>query len=142
MSADEKQRICPPGSWDVHHHIFEQYDRFPLSPTRHFTPPLATLAEFRAFQHSLGIEKFCISHGLSFGVDSSSLIYFIQQLGGAAVAYTCIDLGTVTDEEIKSLTAKASQMELILAYIRESEEYGLIFISIMPSTTKRRKRSG
>lgn len=73
---------CPPGSWDVHHHIFD-LDKFPLAPTRHFTPSSAPLHSFETFQHSMGIDHACIAHGLSFGTDPSSLLYYLKYFNGS-----------------------------------------------------------
>ncbi|OCF31071.1 amidohydrolase 2 [Kwoniella heveanensis BCC8398] len=101
----EQDRICPRGSWDVHHHIFD-LDKFPLSPTRHFTPSPASLASFESFQHSLGIEHPCIAHGLSFGTDPSSLLHYLKYFDGTARAYACIDIETASDEEIQNLKAQ------------------------------------
>lgn len=100
------EQPCPSGSWDVHHHIFDLDGRFPLSPTRHFTPSPATLAQFEAFQHGLGIEHACIAHGLSFGTDPSSLLFYLDHFQGTARAFACVDITSVTDEEITELRGK------------------------------------
>jgi hypothetical protein len=96
-------RLCPPGSWDVHHHIFELDGRFPLSPTRHFTPSSATLEQLEAFQHSMGIDHVSMSHGLSFGTDLRSLQHYMKHFEGSARAYGCVDIESVTDEEIQDM---------------------------------------
>ncbi|WWC93845.1 hypothetical protein V866_000681 [Kwoniella sp. B9012] len=101
-AAHRTDQPCPPGSWDVHHHIFD-LDKFPLSPSRHFTPSPAPLPSFEAFQHSLGIEHASIAHGLSFGTDPSSLLYYLKYFEGTARAYACIDIEKATDEEIQSM---------------------------------------
>ncbi|OWZ37512.1 amidohydrolase 2 [Cryptococcus neoformans c45] len=93
---------CPPGSWDVHHHIFD-LDKFPLAPTRHFTPSSAPLHSFETFQHSMGIDHACIAHDLSFGTDPSSLLYYLKYFNGTGRAYACIDIEKTTDEQIQSM---------------------------------------
>lgn len=93
---------CPPGSWDVHHHIFD-LDKFPLAPTRHFTPSSAPLRSFETFQHSMGIEHACIAHGLSFGTDPSSLLYYLKYFNETGRAYACIDIEKTADEQIQSM---------------------------------------
>ncbi|WWC63045.1 uncharacterized protein I303_105644 [Kwoniella dejecticola CBS 10117] len=105
LSATASKRTdqpCPPGSWDVHHHIFD-LDRFPLSPTRHFTPSPAPLSAFEEFQHSMGIEHASIAHGLSFGTDPSSLLFYLNYFKGSARAYACIDIDKTTDDEILAM---------------------------------------
>jgi len=110
-SDDEKQkRICPPGSWDVHHHIFD-LDRFDLSSTRHFTPSPAPLPAFEAFEHSLGIDHTCIAHGMSFGLDVSSLLYYLDHFDGTVRAFGIIDIEHTPLEEMWNMKRKVRRPE-------------------------------
>lgn len=117
------EQPCPPGSWDVHHHIFD-LDKFPLAPTRHFTPSSAPLHSFETFQHSLGIDHACVAHGLSFGTDPSSLLYYLKYFNGTGRAYACIDIEKTTDEQIHSMKDQVGNscarhsMNLLISGIR------------------------
>ncbi|KAH8433838.1 uncharacterized protein LDX57_011474 [Aspergillus melleus] len=73
----------PKGAWDTHHHIFEP-DIFPFASGRHFTPARASLSDLQAFEKSLGVQNVCIAHGLSYGPDCSSLLYFLKQFNAPA----------------------------------------------------------
>lgn len=86
----------PSGGWDTHHHIFEP-EKFPLSQDRHFTPSTATLDELRAFEASIGVDHVCIAHGLSYGPDCTSLLYYLSEFQGRARGICVIDETTVTD---------------------------------------------
>ncbi|RAK94086.1 hypothetical protein BO79DRAFT_261009 [Aspergillus costaricaensis CBS 115574] len=90
-------KAVPPGAWDTHHHIFEP-DRFPFAAGRHFTPARASLEQLRDFEKSIGVEHVCIAHGLSYGADCTSLLYYLGQFGGTARGICVLDLDTVTDE--------------------------------------------
>ncbi|PNP76491.1 hypothetical protein FNYG_09910 [Fusarium nygamai] len=46
--------LFPNCGWDTHHHIFEP-STFSYSPTRHLTPPAATVQSFKTFRQKLGI---------------------------------------------------------------------------------------
>ncbi|KAJ4245995.1 hypothetical protein NW762_013739 [Fusarium torreyae] len=90
-------KSVPAGSWDTHHHIFEP-DRFPFSAGRHFTPSVATLEQLRVFEDSIGVEHVCIAHGLSYGPDCTSLLYYLEHFHGSARGICVIDETNVTDE--------------------------------------------
>jgi hypothetical protein len=90
-----------------HFHIFE-LDRFPLSQRRHFTPGHTSLASFEAFQHSLGIDHPGLTHGLSFGLDISSIYEYMRYFEGTGAAFAVIDLDTITDEELKKMHESVS----------------------------------
>ncbi|GAA6042690.1 hypothetical protein JCM8097_003748 [Rhodosporidiobolus ruineniae] len=103
--ATARERIFPPGSWDTHQHVFD-LDKFPLAPTRHFTPDSALLEALVAFHHELGIDHAGLAHGLSFGSDISSLEHYLDFFEGTGRAYGVISLETVTDAELQRLNDK------------------------------------
>lgn len=94
--SDFPAKAVPPGAWDTHNHIFEP-DRFPFADGRHFTPARASLEQLREFEQSIGVEHVCIAHGLSYGPDCSSLLYYLDQFGGTARGICVLDIETVTD---------------------------------------------
>ncbi|KAJ0414254.1 hypothetical protein BJY00DRAFT_319017 [Aspergillus carlsbadensis] len=95
--------LFPNGGWDVHHHIFDPA-RFEYSPTRHLTPPPATIDQFIAFKKKIGITKSVLTHGLSYGSDCSSLCGFVADLGeGNSKAIGVIDPDTVTADELHNM---------------------------------------
>ncbi|KAL4951877.1 hypothetical protein BDW69DRAFT_201161 [Aspergillus filifer] len=95
--------LFPNGAWDVHHHIFDP-ERYAYSPTRHLTPPPATIAQFLEFKKKLGITKSVLTHGLSYGSDCSSLRGFVSELGASDTkAIGVIDSETVTANELRDM---------------------------------------
>ncbi|KAL1848910.1 hypothetical protein VTK73DRAFT_9985 [Phialemonium thermophilum] len=92
-------KSVPEGAWDTHHHIFEPA-RFPFAQGRHFTPSTATLDQLRAFEAAIGVDHVCIAHGLSYGADCSSLLYYLAQFGGRARGICVIDEATVEDHQL------------------------------------------
>lgn len=95
--SDFLAKPVPPGAWDTHHHIFEP-DRFPFTDERHFTPAHASLAQLQEFELSIGVEHVCIAHGLSYGSDCSSLLYYLNHFGGTARGICVLDIETVTND--------------------------------------------
>ncbi|KAJ0344464.1 hypothetical protein KNSL1_009329 [Colletotrichum chrysophilum] len=96
-SITEAPKVVPAGAWDTHHHIFEPA-RFPFASARHFTPSVATLEQLKTFEDSIGVSHVCIAHGLSYGADCSSLLYYLEQFNGTARGICVLDLDTVTNE--------------------------------------------
>ncbi|KAL4738802.1 hypothetical protein BDV11DRAFT_205649 [Aspergillus similis] len=95
--------LFPNGAWDVHHHIFEPA-RYAYSPTRHLTPPPATVSQFEEFKKKLGITKSVLTHGLSYGSDCSSLRGFVSELGTSNTkAIGVIDPENVTPDELHEM---------------------------------------
>ena len=100
--SDAKAQIykeVPPGGWDTHFHIFET-DKFPLADGRHFTPSPATFEQLIDFEKSIGVDRFCIAHGLSFGTDCSSLLHYLDRFNGRARGICVLDIHNVTDETL------------------------------------------
>lgn len=99
--ADYSSKPVPKGAWDTHHHIFEP-EKFPYAPGRHFTPSVATLDDLKAFEKSVGVDHVCIAHGLSYGPDCTSLLYYLEQFKGEARGICVIDEISVTDKMLDS----------------------------------------
>lgn len=85
----------PALSCDTHHHIFGPYDRYPMQPVRSYTPPEATLADFRRMCSALGIERSVLVHPSIYGTDLRSLIDTLEECGqwmrGVAVIDDSVD---------------------------------------------------
>ncbi|OAA66557.1 Amidohydrolase 2 [Niveomyces insectorum RCEF 264] len=92
-------KAVPKGAWDTHHHIFEP-SRFPFAAGRHFTPSVATLEQLKEFEASIGVAHVCIAHGLSYGPDCTSLLYYLGQFRGQARGICVLDVAAVTDAQL------------------------------------------
>ncbi|PLB44934.1 hypothetical protein P170DRAFT_366681 [Aspergillus steynii IBT 23096] len=124
----------PQGAWDTHHHIFEP-DIFPFAAGRHFTPARASLSDLQSFERGLGVQNVCIAHGLSYGPDCSSLLYYLGQFNAPANANApdqetsqgecqargiCVlDISTVTDEVLDAYHA-AGVRSVRIDFFREN----------------------
>jgi predicted TIM-barrel fold metal-dependent hydrolase len=89
----------PPLSCDSHHHIFGPYADYPMQTERSYTPPEATLADYRRMCQALGIERSVLVHPSIYGTDLSSLIGTLEQcrdwMRGVAVVDASVDDGTL-----------------------------------------------
>src|SRR5437660_1629912 len=81
----------PPGACDCHTQIFGDPQRFPMFPARTYTPEPASVAEIRALRKSLHIDRVVIVQPSSYGIDKSSTLDAMKQLGKRARAIAVID---------------------------------------------------
>jgi predicted TIM-barrel fold metal-dependent hydrolase len=63
-----------PSGWDCHAHVFGPYDRYPLAAQRSYTPPEATVAQYLALLHRLGLSHGVLVHPSAYGDDASLLL--------------------------------------------------------------------
>jgi len=82
-------------SCDAHHHIFGPYALYPMRPERSYTPPEATLEDYRRMCRTLGIERSVLVHPSIYGTDLSSLTGILAQcrdwMRGVAVVDASVD---------------------------------------------------
>ena len=53
---------APSGSWDMQFHVLGPAERYPYSPTRHYTPPTAALENYMELARALGIAYSAVVH--------------------------------------------------------------------------------
>ncbi|CAJ0548418.1 Ff.00g020310.m01.CDS01 [Fusarium sp. VM40] len=105
LAKSIKTALFPNGGWDTHHHIFEP-TTFSYSPTRHLTPPAATIQSFKDFRQRLDITNSVLTHGLSYGDDCTSLKAFVTQLGKRVTSGVgVIDPEKTSDDELRDMHA-------------------------------------
>ena len=84
----------PAGACDCHLHIFGDPKRFPLSPSRIYTPERASIDQARALHRSLHIDRVVLVQPSIFGTDNACLLEALRQLGSRARAVAVIDAAT------------------------------------------------
>jgi predicted TIM-barrel fold metal-dependent hydrolase len=98
--ADTLQSARIPGSCDCHVHVFMP-DRFPYAAKRSYTPGVASVADLRAFNAALGIDRTVIVQPSVYGNDNACLIAALEELGAqSARGIAVIDPKTVTDADL------------------------------------------
>src|SRR5215831_14736379 len=64
----------PAGAIDVHNHIVGPMAKYPMAPTRTYTPPEASVAQLRALRAELGVARNVIVQPSFYGFDNSQLV--------------------------------------------------------------------
>lgn len=71
----------PTGAWDTHFHILGPQARFPYSGSRKYTPPDASIEQYRRLQQSLGFSGGLVVHANTHGFDNGVDLDAVEQLG-------------------------------------------------------------
>lgn len=89
---------------DCHAHVFGPQAQFPYVEHRRYTPPDATLAEYKAMLARNGIARAVLTQGSVHGTDNSAMIAALNQAGPDFRAIVMIE-ESVTDRELEAFHA-------------------------------------
>ena len=82
----------PAGACDCHTHIFGDPRRFPMTPSRVYTPEQASVEEMRALHRALHMDRVVIVQPSIYGTDNACTLDAVRQLGSRARAVAVIDV--------------------------------------------------
>lgn len=92
----------PPGSVDCHSHVFGPVDRYPYVANRGYTPPDASLADYRRMLGTMGFDRAVIVQPSVLGTDNRATMDAVATMGGAFRAVVVVD-PTISDAELQAL---------------------------------------
>jgi len=95
-------RPLPKGATDCHSHVILQEDEHPFVPNRSYTPPPATLAQYKALHARLGIERAVIVQPSVYGTDNTVTLDAIAGYGPNCRGIAVVD-ATVPMAELQRL---------------------------------------
>ena len=81
----------PAGACDCHTHVFGDPQLFTFTPTRVYTPELATVEELRRLHRALHMDRVVIVQPSVYGTDNACTLDAVRQLGSRARAVAVID---------------------------------------------------
>ncbi|MCC7272744.1 MAG: amidohydrolase family protein [Alphaproteobacteria bacterium] len=94
----------PAGSVDCHSHIFGPVDRYPYAAVRGYTPPDASLADYRRMLDTMGFTRAVVVQPSVLGTDNRATMDAVAAMGGAFRAVVVVDPG-ISDAELAALDA-------------------------------------
>ena len=98
------KRKLPPGTVDCHAHIFDRFERYPLSPGRKYQPPLCSRESWLALHAALGVDRGVQVHGSPYGFDNSITEDFIIDFPKRFVAVAAIS-PDIPEKKLQELNA-------------------------------------
>src|SRR3954470_6696661 len=81
----------PAGACDCHTHVIGDSAKFPLSPSRSYTPAPASVEELQALHRALHIARVVIVQPSVYGTDNRCTLDAIRQLGSSARGIAVVD---------------------------------------------------
>ena len=94
---------APPGACDTHLHIYGPFDRYPLSPGRHYTPALhSTLDDYLKMHRTLGLDRAVIVTGSGNGTNNRITLDALARMQGKLKGLALLDPG-IADTELVHL---------------------------------------
>lgn len=96
----------PAGACDTHVHVYD--GRFPIAPAAVLRPADASVADYRAVQRSLGLDRVVFVQPTTYGLDNRCQLEAAAALGEAARLVVVVDEET-TDEELARLDAAGAR---------------------------------
>ncbi len=81
----------PPLACDAHCHVFGPAARFPFDPDRSYTPPDASVQDFRRLQSILGFERAVIVQATCHGTDNAAMLDAIASSNGRYRGIAMVD---------------------------------------------------
>ena len=76
------REVLPPKSCDCHAHICGPFERYAYAPERIYTPPDATLADYRRMLTALGAQRAVLVQPSVYGTDNTAMLDAIAEGGG------------------------------------------------------------
>ncbi|VTU15078.1 putative metal-dependent hydrolase of the TIM-barrel fold protein [Variovorax sp. SRS16] len=105
MTGSTTNPTLPPGACDCHTHVFLDEHEFPLSPSRRYTPPPASIDALSRLHAGLGIERVVIVQPSVYGLDNAATLHALRVLGkGRARGVAVID-AEVPEATLDEMTA-------------------------------------
>lgn len=96
----------PAGSCDTHMHVYDS--RYPTAATATLFPPDATVADYRAFRATLGLQRVVIVQPTTYGLDNACQADAAADLGPDARLVVVVD-DRVTDAELRDLDERGAR---------------------------------
>jgi predicted TIM-barrel fold metal-dependent hydrolase len=92
----------PPLACDAHCHVFGPAAKFPYAPNRSYTPPDASVEDFRKLQSILGFERAVIVQATCHGTDNAAMLDAIASSDGRYRGVAMVD-ETFTEKDFRVL---------------------------------------
>ncbi|PVX81648.1 amidohydrolase family protein [Paraburkholderia unamae] len=94
---------APANACDCHIHIIGPHARFPLSPSRAYTPPEASIAQYEAVQDILGTGRVVIVQASVYGTDNRCTLAALEHFGQKRARGVAVVDPSISDAELKRM---------------------------------------
>lgn len=95
----------PAGAIDSHMHIFGSKLKYGMSEKRMYTPPEATVRDYRMMRDTIGFERCVVVQPSVYGTDNSCTLDAMKEFGPERCRGVCVINDKVPDREIEVMNA-------------------------------------
>ena len=88
----------PPGACDTHAHVCGPAARFPYARERIYTPPDATLTDYRLMLRALGVQRAVLVQPSVYGTDNRAMLSAMAEAGPGMRGVAVVDPAIATPE--------------------------------------------
>ncbi len=81
----------PEGACDCHVHVYQDPRKFPMLPSRPYTPELVSVDELRSLHRALHMDRVIVVQTTVYGADNSNTLDAMKQIGSRARGVAVID---------------------------------------------------
>ena len=100
--------VAPPGAVDCHCHVFGPYDRYPLSPSRSYTPPEASVAAYLAMLGAIGLSRTVIVQPSIYGTDNAVTLDAVEAIGRDRARAVVVVDDAATAADLQAMAARGA----------------------------------
>lgn len=90
---------------DAHIHVVGDPARYPMLPSRSYTPPPATIEQLQLLGAPHDITRFVVVQPSFYGTDNTQLVEALQALGGEGAGVAVLDPDDTAEAELQRLAA-------------------------------------
>ncbi|PSW20869.1 GntR family transcriptional regulator [Photobacterium sanctipauli] len=107
--------VLPDNACDCHLHVFGPENKYPYTENRTYTPPDASLGQYKELQSILGLKRAVIVQPSVYGVDNRATLEAVKQGGEnfKAVVVVNDDIATSQLESMAEMGAKGARLNLL-----------------------------
>lgn len=95
----------PQGACDCHTHVFLDELEFPLTPSRRYTPPPASIEALTALHDRLGVRRVVIVQPSVYGLDNTATLHALRFLGNERARGVAVIDETMTEATLDDMDA-------------------------------------
>ena len=127
----------PANACDCHMHIFGPQTAYPLRQDRSYTPPEASLDDYRAVMDSNGIKRVVLVQPSPYGADNRCMLDAMQQLGDRARGVAVI-AADIDDNALSVLDAAAVRGARLILNAKHTQSPEILKASVDALATRLR----
>src|SRR6267378_4340673 len=126
----------PPGSVDVHCHVFGPAAQFPFAPERRYTPCDASCQQLFALRDRLGVARNVVVQATCHGADNRAVVDALERSQGRARGVATVRRGVTPREQLMEIAHRIAPLGWHVVVYFEAADLPELwnFFTLLPTT--------